>query len=175
MTSTKDAELRNKAGGQKGDNSNQYIRTILRATSMMITDTDNDQLNYWKKISIIQLVIISVGYHHWSNQYVQLFLISSHLVCYDYETNYSKKMGITFQWLVCKYLSKIDEKVHPWRVIIISLHLSLDCLQMMTFWDTAPRLSPSQYRFFSFTTPTHYHTWDSGTLITRWNTGWKLA
>ena len=23
------------------------IRTILRATSMMITDTDNDQLNYW--------------------------------------------------------------------------------------------------------------------------------
>ena len=25
-----------------------YIRTILRATSMMITDTDNDQLNYWK-------------------------------------------------------------------------------------------------------------------------------
>ena len=25
-----------------------YIRTILRATSMMITNTDNDQLNYWK-------------------------------------------------------------------------------------------------------------------------------
>ena len=24
------------------------IRTILRATSVMITDTDNDQLNYWK-------------------------------------------------------------------------------------------------------------------------------
>ena len=23
-------------------------RTILRATSMMMTDTDNDQLNYWK-------------------------------------------------------------------------------------------------------------------------------
>ena len=25
-----------------------YNRTILRATSMKITDTDNDQLNYWK-------------------------------------------------------------------------------------------------------------------------------
>ena len=45
-----------------------YIRTILRATSMMITDTDNDQLNYIPpeplNFSIIQLVIIGVGYHH---------------------------------------------------------------------------------------------------------------
>ena len=31
----------------------EQVRTILRATSTMITDTDNDQLNYWKILAKI--------------------------------------------------------------------------------------------------------------------------